>query len=61
MNISFVSMLHISHCQICLLRGVSVADNEIFVHIDTHLSNRWICASAMASITQLTDFIPAMT
>jgi hypothetical protein len=25
-------------------RGVSVAVNEIFVHMDTHLSNRWICS-----------------
>jgi len=43
------------------VRGVSVAVNEVFVHMDTHLSSRWICASAIARIPQLTDFIPAKT
>jgi hypothetical protein len=41
------------------VRGVSVAVKEIFVHMDTHLSNRWICASAMARIPRFIDFIPA--
>jgi hypothetical protein len=27
------------------VRGVSVAVNVIFVHMDTHLSSRWICSS----------------
>jgi hypothetical protein len=61
MNISFVSMTRISHCQICFSKGVSVAANEIFVHMDTHLPNRWNCASAMARIPQFTDFVPAKT
>jgi len=59
MNISFVSMTCISHCQTCWV--VSVAINEIFVHMGTHLSNRWICFSAMARIPCFTDFIPAKT
>jgi hypothetical protein len=37
MNISFLSMTCITHCQICFSKGFSVAVNEIFVHMDTHL------------------------
>jgi hypothetical protein len=40
---------------------VSVAVNEIFVHMGTLLSSRWLCASAMARIPWFTDFIPAKT
>jgi hypothetical protein len=62
MNISFVAMTCISHSHIYVsVRIVSVAVNEIFVHMDIHLSNRLIFASAMARILQLTDFIPANT
>jgi hypothetical protein len=36
--------------------------NKVFVHMDTHLSNRWVCSSAMAKISLLfTGFIPAKT
>jgi hypothetical protein len=42
-------------------KGVSVAVNEIFVHMDTHLSNRRICASAMLRIPWFTVFIPEKT
>jgi len=52
MNISFVAMTCIAHSHIYVsVRGFSVAVNKIFVHMDTHLSNRWICASAMARST----------
>jgi hypothetical protein len=43
------------------VRGVSVAVNEIFVHLGTHFSNGWKYVSAMARIPQFTDFIPAKT
>jgi hypothetical protein len=56
MNISFVSIV-----KYVSVREVSVAVNEISVHMDTHLSNRWICVSAMARIPRFTDFIPAKT
>jgi len=36
-NISFVSMKCISHCQICFSKGFSVTVNEIFVRMDTHI------------------------
>ena len=61
MNINFVSMTCVSHCQICFSKGSFSCYYEIFVHMDTHLSNRWICASAMARIPQFTDFILAKT
>jgi hypothetical protein len=51
MNISFVAMTCIAHSHMYVsVRVVSVAVNEIFFHMDTHLSNRWICASRMARI-----------
>jgi len=37
MNISFVSLTCISHWHICFRNGLSVAVNEIFVGMDTHL------------------------
>ena len=43
------------------LRGVSVAVNEILVHMGTHLCNRSICVSAMARIPEFTDFISVKT
>jgi hypothetical protein len=55
MTCIFHSHIHVS------VRVVLVAVNEIFVHMDTHLCNRWICASAMAKIPQFTEFIPAKT
>ena len=62
LNINIVAMTCIAHSHIYVsVKGVSIAVNEIFVHIDTHLSNRWICASAMARIPQFMDFIPAKT
>ena len=36
-NIGFVSMTRVSHCQICFCKVFSVAVNEIFVHMDTHV------------------------
>jgi hypothetical protein len=55
-------MTFIAHSHIYVsVSVVSVAVNEIFVHMDTHLSNRWICASAMARTSQLSDFIPTKT
>jgi hypothetical protein len=45
MNIGFVSDVKYDS-----VWGVSVAINEITVHMDIHLSNRWICASATAII-----------
>jgi len=63
LNSLWISVLfpwHIFHfVKYVSVRGVSVAVNEIFVYVDKHLSNRWICASAMARIPQFTDFIPA--
>jgi hypothetical protein len=56
MNIGFVSVVKYDS-----VRGVSVTINEITVHMDIHLSNRWICASAMARIPRFTDFIPTKT
>ena len=42
MNINFVAVTCIAHSHIYVsVRGVSIAVNEIFVHMDTHLSNRW--------------------
>jgi hypothetical protein len=44
------------------VRGVSVAINEIFVPTDTHLSNRWICSSAIERISHLfVGFVPVKT
>ena len=54
-------MTCISYVKCVSVRGVSVAVNEIFVQMDTHLSDRWIRDSAMARIPQFTDFIPAKT
>jgi len=51
----YCKMSHVS------IRRVSVTVNEIFVQMDTHLSNRWICASAKARIPCFTDFILAKT
>jgi len=46
--------LHVFHIVICVsVRGVSVAVSKIFVHMDTHLSNRWICYSAIKRISHL--------
>jgi len=45
MNISFASIV-----KYVSIRGVSVAVKEIYVYMDTHLSSRWVCASAMARI-----------
>jgi hypothetical protein len=42
------------------VRGVSVAVNEIFAHIDTIIQPR-ICASAMSRIPWFTVFIPEKT
>jgi hypothetical protein len=52
--------LHVFHIVICVsVRVVSVAVSEIFVHMDTHLFNRWICSSAMKRISHLfIGFIP---
>ena len=59
--ISVLFPWHVFHVKYVSTRGVSVAINELFVHMDTHLSSRWICASAMSRIPQFTDFIPAKT
>jgi hypothetical protein len=55
--------LHVFHIVICVsVRGVSVAVSEIFVHMDTDLSNRWICSSVMERISHLfIRFIPVNT
>jgi hypothetical protein len=43
-------------------RGVSVAVNEIFVHMDTHLSNTWMSSSAVARISRFfIGLIPVKT
>jgi hypothetical protein len=34
-------------------RGVSITVNEIFVHMDAHLSIRWMISSAVARISRL--------
>jgi len=58
----FLFSWHVLHIvKYASVRGVSVAVNEIFVHMDTHLSSRWICASANARIPWFTDFKPAKT
>jgi hypothetical protein len=44
------------------VRGVSAAVNEIFIHMDTHLSDTWICPSAMVRISHLfIGLIPVKT
>ena len=61
-QISVLFPWHVFHIfKYVSVRGVSVAVNEVFVHMDTHLSYRWICTSAMARIPQLAGFIPAKT
>jgi hypothetical protein len=51
--------LHVFHIvKYVPVRGVSVAVNEIFVHMDTYLSKRRICASAMSGIPRFTVLVP---
>ena len=61
LNIIFVSVICISEGHLCFSKWRSLAVNEIFVCMCTHLSNRLICSSAMARILQFTVFIPAKT
>ena len=51
MNINFFQR-HIFHIHKYIsVRGFSIAVNEIFVHMNTHLSNRWISYSIMSIIS----------
>jgi hypothetical protein len=43
------------------VRGVSDTVNEMFAHMDTHLSNTRICGAAMSRIPWFTVFISENT
>ena len=49
MNI-FLFQWHFHIVKYVAVRSVSVSVNEIFVHMDTHLSNRWICNDKNSTI-----------
>jgi hypothetical protein len=52
MNISFVSMICLSQCQICFSNSFSVAVSEIFFRMDTHIQHL-VCIKMCLSINEI--------